>query len=154
MAEVEKTIEVDVPVRVAYDQWTQFETFPLFMEGVEEVRQVDDTHMHWRASFFAGQHKEWDAEITEQVPDQRIAWRSTDGAKNAGAIRFDKVREGVTKLTLEIEYEPEGIVENVGSHLGLLSSRVEGDLKRFKAFIEERGSQTGAWRGEVGTESR
>ena len=149
MASVEKTIEVDVPVRTAYDQWTQFEMFPVFMEGIEEVRQLDDTHLHWKASFIAGQTREWDAEITEQTPDERIAWRSTDGATNTGLIRFDKLHEGATRLTLEIEYEPDGLIENVGSHLGILSRRVEGDLKRFKEFIEERGAETGAWRGEV-----
>ncbi|HEV2529362.1 MAG TPA: SRPBCC family protein [Thermomicrobiales bacterium] len=149
MASVEKTIDVDVPVRTAYDQWTQFEMFPVFMEGVDEVRQIDDTHMHWKATFVAGQTKEWNAEITQQSPDDRIAWRSTDGAPNTGMIRFDKIHDGATRLTLEIEYEPEGLVENVGSHLGVMSRRVEGDLKRFKEFIEKRGTETGAWRGEV-----
>ena len=150
MATIEKVIKVDVPVRTAYDQWTQFELFPRFMTGIDEVRQIDDTHMHWKASFIAGVTKEWDAEITGQVPDQRVAWRSTSGAKNDGAVSFDKVREGVTRVTLELEYEPEGIVETLGGHLGIVSARVEGDLKRFKAFIEERGTETGAWRGEVG----
>ena len=149
MAEVEKNIEVDVPVRTAYNQWTQFEEFPEFMNGITEVRQTDDTHMHWKATFVPGISTEWDAEITEQIPDQRVAWRSTTGAKNNGAIRFEKVREDVTRVMLELDYEPEGLVENVDSHLGIVSSRVEGDLKRFKSFIEKRGTETGAWRGEV-----
>lgn len=149
MAEVEKNIEVDVDVRTAYNQWTQFELFPEFMDGITEVKQVDDTHLHWKASFIVGVTREWDAEITQQIPDQRIAWRSINGAKNNGAVRFEKVREDVTRVTLELDYDPEGLVENVGSHLGIVSSRVEGDLKRFKAFIEKRGTETGAWRGEV-----
>jgi uncharacterized membrane protein len=148
MATVEKSIEVDVPVDTAYNQWTQFESFPHFMEGVEAVEQRDDTHLHWRTKV-AGKDKEWDAEISEQTPDQRIAWRSTDGAPNAGVVTFHKLDDNRTKVMLQLEAEPETLVEKVGDAAGLLDRRVEGDLKRFKEFIERRGQETGAWRGSV-----
>ncbi len=148
MAHVEKSVEVDVPVRTAYDQWTQFEEFPRFMEGVEEVRQLDDTRLHWKASI-TGKTEEWDAEITEQTPDQMVAWRSTSGAENSGAVSFASLGPNRTRVTVRIGYEPEGIVETVGDKLGFVSRRVEGDLGRFKAFIEQRGVETGAWRGEI-----
>lgn len=147
MARVEKTIEVNVPVSTAYNQWTQFEEFPKFMEGVHEVRQVDDTHLHWRAEI-AGREKEWDAEIREQVPDQKIIWRATDGAENAGMVKFDPIGPAKTRVHLEMSYDPEGFVENVGDALGFASRRVEGDLQRFKDFIESRGVETGAYRRE------
>ena len=148
MFTVEKSVDVQVPVRTAYDQWTQFETFPRFMEGVEEVRQVDDTHLHWKAEV-AGRQQEWDAEITEQVPDKRIAWHATEGARHAGAVTFHRVNDNETRVMVQMDYEPEGVVENVGSLLGLLDRRVQGDLERFKTFIEDRAGPTGAWRGEV-----
>jgi uncharacterized membrane protein len=148
MASIEKSIEVKVPVRTAYNQWTQFEEFPRFMEGVEEVRQLDDTHLHWRARV-GGKQEEWDAVITEQIPDERIAWRNTSGARNAGVITFHKLDPQRTKLMLQVDYEPEGAMENIGSALGVVGRRVEGDLERFKEFIESRGAETGAWRGEV-----
>lgn len=148
MAGIERSIEVDVPVHTAYNQWTQFETFPQFMEGVREVRQLDDTHLHWCASI-AGKEIEWDAVITEQVPDGRIAWRNTSGPKNAGVITFHKLDPERTKLMLQIDYEPEGAIESIGAALGTVERRVEGDLERFKRFIEARGAETGAWRGEV-----
>ena len=148
MDSIEKSITVDVPVRIAYNQWTQFETFPHFMEGVEEVRQLDDKHLHWRANI-AGKTEEWNAEIVEQKPDQKVAWRSTTGAKNAGAVIFHPQGNNQTRLTLRLDYEPKGAIENVGDALGLVERRVEGDLKRFKGFIEARGSATGAWRGEI-----
>jgi uncharacterized membrane protein len=148
MFSVEKSIDVAVPVRKAYDQWTQFETFPRFMEGVEEIRQMDDRHLHWKAEV-AGRTQEWDAEITEQVPDKRIAWRSMNGATNAGAVTFHRLDDDHTRVMVQMDYEPEGVLENVGSFLGVLDRRVNGDLERFKAFIEERGETTGAWRGEV-----
>ena len=148
MNTVEKSIVVDVPVRTAYNQWTQFEEFPQFMEGVESVRQEGDAHTHWRANI-AGKMVEWDADITEQTPDQRVSWRSTTGAHNAGTVSFQPDGADRTRVTLLMEYEPEGFFENVGSALGFVDSRVEGDLERFKTFIESRGQETGAWRGEI-----
>jgi uncharacterized membrane protein len=145
---IEKSIEVDAPLRAVYDQWTQFEEFPQFMEGVKAVKQIDDRHLHWRAEI-AGKDKEWDAEITEQQPDRLIAWRSVDGAENAGRVEFHPTSDYRTRLTLRLHYDPEGIVENVGDALGIVSRRVEGDLQRFKQFIEARGAATGAWRGEI-----
>jgi uncharacterized membrane protein len=148
MAKIEKSIDVHVPVRTAYDQWTQFEEFPRFMEGVEEVRQLDDKRLHWRAKV-AGREEEWDAEITEQLPDERVAWRSTSGAENAGVVTFHHIDANTTRVMLQLEYDPQGVVENVGDALGVVSRRVAGDLKRFKEFIEGRGTETGAWRGEI-----
>ncbi|MEA2684362.1 MAG: hypothetical protein QOK05_2690 [Chloroflexota bacterium] len=148
MSEVEKTIEVDVPVSTAYNQWTQFETFPEFMEGIKSVKQLDNTKLHWTAEI-AGKVKEWDATITNQEPDQRVAWRNIDGADNAGDVRFEPAGEGRTRVKLHMVYDPEGIVENVGDALGVVSRRIEGDLERFKKFIESRGSETGAFRAEI-----
>ena len=148
MSQTLSSVDVEVPVRTAYDQWTQFEEFPLFMEGVESVRQLDDTHLEWKASV-AGVDKEWRAEITEQEPDQRIAWRSTSGASNAGVVTFHRLDEGKTRVTLQLDVEPEGGIESVGDALGLVKRRAEGDLDRFKEFIAGRGSATGAGRGEV-----
>jgi len=148
MSTVEKSIVVNVPVSAAYNQWTQFEDFPKFMEGVEEVTQIDDTHLHWHASI-GGVDKEWDAEITEQLPDQRIAWRSVGGAPNSGVVSFQELSENSTRVTVRMQYEPEGVIENAGDAVGVLSSRVEGDLERFKDFLESRGQETGAWRGTV-----
>jgi uncharacterized membrane protein len=148
MARIEKSIEVNAPVRTVYNQWTQFEDFPRFMEGVREVRQIDDTHLQWRAEV-AGKDKEWEALITEQVPDQIIAWRSVAGAENAGRVEFHPTGPERTRVTLKLHYEPEGVVENVGDALGVLSRRVEGDLERFREFIERRGAETGQWRGEI-----
>jgi uncharacterized membrane protein len=148
MSTVEKSIEVNVPVNTAYNQWTQFEDFPKFMEGVKEVRQLDDTHLHWCANV-GGKEKEWDAEITEQIPDQRIAWRSITGAPNGGAVTFLRISDDTTRVMVQMDYEPEGIVENVGDAVGVFSRRVEGDLERFKEFLESRGMETGAWRGSV-----
>ncbi len=147
MKVIEDSITVDVPMRRAYNQWTQFEEFPVFMEGVKEVRQLDDKRLHWKAEI-AGKTKEWDAEIFEQVPDQRIAWRSTGGAKNSGTIRFTALGAEQTKLSLHLEYDPEGAAENVGAALGMVSARVAGDLKRFKNFIEGQPA-SGGWRGEI-----
>lgn len=148
MASIEKTIEVDVPVRTAYNQWTQFEDFSRFMEGVKEVRQLDDKRLHWHAEMM-GKEVEWYAEIIQQLPDERITWRSTSGAKNAGSIYFQPLGTEKTQLTLRIEFEPEGAAQTSASALGLVGLRVEGDLKRFKEFIEERGLETGQWRGEI-----
>ena len=148
MSKLEKSIDVDVPVRTAYDQWTQFEEFPRFMEGVEEVRQIDDANLHWRADI-GGKDVEWTARITEQVPDKRIAWTSTTGARNAGVVTFHHLAPGRCRIALQMDYEPEGMKEKLGSAIGSDSRRVKGDLERFKEFIEARGSETGAWRGEV-----
>jgi uncharacterized membrane protein len=148
MAAIERSIDVAVPVRTAYNQWTQFEEFPRFMESVVEVRQLDEKRLHWKAQV-AGQDKEWDAEITEQTPDQRIAWRSSTGAWNAGVVTFHRLGDGQTRVMLQLEYDPEGVVENVADALGVVSARVKGDLERFKDFIEARGYETGAWRGEI-----
>jgi uncharacterized membrane protein len=153
MASVVESIDVKVPVSTAYNQWTQFEDFPKFMEGVEKVTQKDETHLFWKAEV-AGQDKEWDAEITEQTPDQRIAWRSTSGAENAGVVTFHRIDDETTRVTLQMDVDPEGFVENVGTGLGFLERRVKGDLERFKEFIEGRGGETGAWRGTVEASSQ
>jgi uncharacterized membrane protein len=150
MSTVEESIEINVPVRTAYDQWTQFETFPQFMEGVTAVQQLDDTHLHWVADI-GGVHREWDAEITEQHPDERVAWRARDGADNAGVVTFHKLTDTKTKVMLQLEFDPEGFTEVAGDKLGFVKRRAVGDLERFKDFIEGRGSETGAWRGEVET---
>jgi uncharacterized membrane protein len=148
MSKVEKSIEVNVPVSTAYNQWTQFEEFPRFMEGIEEVRQLDDKRLHWRANI-GGKREEWDAEIVQQVPDQRIAWRSTSGAPNSGVVTFESLAPATTRVQLQLEYTPQGPAESMGDAMGLLSRRVEGDLKRFKEYIESRGAETGGWRGEI-----
>jgi uncharacterized membrane protein len=148
MATIEKSIEVNAPLRVVYNQWTQFEEFPRFMEGVEEVRQLDDKRLHWRAKV-GGKTKEWDAEITEQRPDERIAWTSRGGAWNAGVVTFHRINDNRTKVMLQVDYDPEGVMENVGDALGVVGARVAGDLERFKEFIEARGRETGGWRGTV-----
>ena len=148
MTTIERSIEVDVPTRVAYDQWTQFEEFPRFMEGVEQVRQLDDTHLHWEAEI-AGVHREWDAEIVEQKPDARVSWRSIDGTRNAGTVTFAPLDVDRTAVVLQLDVEPEGFAEKAGGALGIIERRAKGDLERFKEFIESRGVETGAWRGVV-----
>jgi uncharacterized membrane protein len=148
MSNVTKSIDVDVPIRTAYDQWTQFEEFPRFMDGVKSVTQIDDTHLHWLAEI-AGVEKEWDAEISEQHPEERVAWHSTAGARNAGVVTFHRLDDDATRVTLQLEVEPDGPIENLGDWLGVFERQVEGDLKRFKVFIESRGEPTGAWRGNV-----
>ena len=148
MSTIEESIEVDVPVRTAYNQWTQFEEFPRFMEGVEEVRQLDATRLAWKAEI-AGAQREWDAEITEQIPDERVAWRATSGTSNAGVVTFHRIDDSRTKIMLQLDVDPEGLVEQVGDKLGFVRRRATGDLERFKTFIEDRGSETGGWRGEV-----
>ncbi|NGN94609.1 SRPBCC family protein [Nocardioides sp. KC13] len=149
MSTIQKSVQVGVPVSTAYDQWTQFESFPQFMEGVESVRQVDDKHLHWKAEI-GGVTREWDAEIVDQVPDDRITWRAVEGAKNQGTVSFTEDQMSkTTNVTLRLEYEPEGVVEKAGDLLKIVDKRAEGDLERFKEFIEHRGTETGAWRGEV-----
>ena len=153
MSQIIETVEVDVPVRTAYDQWTQFESFPMFMEGVEKVEQLDDTTLRWTAEI-AGQTRTWKAKITEQVPDQRIAWTSVAGAKNAGVVTFHRLDDSKTRITLQLDVDPEGPVDNIGDALGFVQRRAKGDLERFKDFIESRGSETGAWRGTVKQSTR
>jgi uncharacterized membrane protein len=148
MTTVEESIEVDVPLETVYNQWTQFETFPEFMEGVESVRQLDDRHLHWTAEI-GGVRREWDAVITEQHPDERVAWSAMEGADNAGVVTFHQLGDNRTKVMLQLDFEPEGLVENIGDKLGFVKRRASGDLERFKEFVERRGSETGAWRGDV-----
>ena len=148
MSTVEMSIDVELPVSTVYNQWTQFEEFPRFMEGVDQVTQLDDTRLHWVAEI-AGAKREWDAEIVDQEPDQRIAWRSIDGAGNGGIVTFQPTGAAATRVNLQMEFEPEGLAETIGDKLGFVSKQAEGDLKRFKSFMEERGGETGAWRGEV-----
>ena len=148
MSVIEKSIEINVPVRAAYNQWTQFEEFPKFMEGVKQVKQLDDMHLHWKADV-GGKEKEWKAEITEQIPDERIAWTSRGGAINAGVVTFHRLSDSKSKVMLQMEYDPQGFVENVGDAVGVVTQRVQGDLERFKQYIENRGQETGAWRGTV-----
>ena len=145
---VEKSIEVNVPVSTAYNQWTQFEEFPEFMGGVEEVRQLDDKRIHWVAEI-AGVKREWDAKILEQVPDRKVAWAAVSGATNAGAVYFQPVGTDRTQVRLSLEYEPQGAVEKVGDKLNIVEKRAEADLEKFKSYIESRGSETGAWRGTI-----
>jgi uncharacterized membrane protein len=148
VARIEKTIEVDVPVTTAYNQWTQFEEFPRFMESIESVAQLDDTTLEWHANI-AGNDETWTAKITDQVPDERVRWESTSGAPNSGEVSFTRIDEGRTRVTVVMEWEPEGPIQSAGAALGFDDRQVEGDLQRFKEFIESRGTETGAWRGEV-----
>ena len=148
MPTIEQSIEVGVPVRTAYDQWTQFEQFPQFMEGIEEICQLDDTRLLWVAEI-AGKHHEWEAKITEQHPDQRVAWKSEDGKTNAGVVPFHRIEDARTRIMVQMDWEPEGIVEKVGGALGFDDRRLKGDLERFRDMIESSGEETGAWRGEV-----
>jgi uncharacterized membrane protein len=148
MSRFEHQITVDVPVREAYDQWTQFEDFPEFMDGVVSVVQLDDKHLEWTAEI-GGQRRTWTAEITDQTPDTRIAWRSTSGAENAGAVLFAPSGPNATVVTLRIDADPDGLVEQIGDALGFLERRTKEDLERFKTFLEGRRVATGAWRGEI-----
>ena len=149
MSQVTESVDVKVPIRVAYDQWTQFETFPQFMEGVESVTQLDDTRNHWKVEV-AGVTREFDTEITEQYPEERIAWTTVGGeVKQAGVVTFHKLDEGTTRVTIQVDWEPHGLTEKAGAAAGVDERRVKGDAQRFKEFIEARGTETGAWRGEV-----
>lgn len=149
MASIEKSIDVKAPLTAVYNQWTQFEEFPRFMEGVKSVTQNGDDQLHWVAQI-GGKEKEWDARITEQTPDQRVAWCSEDGAENAGVVTFHRISDDTTKVMLQIDYDPDGVVESAGDKLGFVGRSVDGDLTRFKEFIEERGRETGGWRGSIG----
>ena len=148
MSTVVESVDVAVPVHTAYNQWTQFEEFPRFMEGVEEIRQLDETHLHWVVNM-AGARREFDAEITEQHPDERIAWHSLSGPRHAGVVTFHRLDDAHSRVTAQMELDPEGFVENVGDKTGMVDRRVKGDMKRFREFIEARGAETGAWRGDV-----
>jgi uncharacterized membrane protein len=148
VAKVEQSIDVNVPVSTAYNQWTQFEEFPRFMEGVKQVRQLDDRTLEWTASI-AGDEETWTAEISEQEPDQRIAWHAIGGKTNAGVVTFHHIDDDTTRVMLQMEWEPDGPVQRTGDALGFDDRRVKGDLERFKEFIESRGQETGAWRGEI-----
>ncbi|WP_449060848.1 SRPBCC family protein [Planomonospora algeriensis] len=148
MSTIEQSIDVNVPIRTAYNQWTQFESFPEFMEGVESVKQLGDTRTAWIVEI-AGVRREFEAEITEQHPDERVAWKSVDRPHQAGVVTFHHLTPDTTRVTLQMEYDPEGFVETVGDWLQIVRVRVKGDLERFKAFIESRGAETGAWRGDV-----
>jgi uncharacterized membrane protein len=152
MSTIEQSIELEVPVHTAYNQWTQFEEFPRFMEGIEEIRQLDDTRLHWVAEFGGTRH-EWDAVITEQLPDERVAWRNTDGKENAGVVTFHRLDDTHSRVMVQMDFVPEGVKEKIGDALGVPDRRVKGDLERFKEMIEAQGQESGAWRGEVPRES-
>lgn len=143
-----EAIEVNVPVRTAYNQWTQFEEFPQFMASVKEIRQLDDKHLHWKANV-AGEDKEWDVEITEQIPDERIAWRSTSGVPNGGVVTFHKIADNVTRVVLQMDYQPEGALEQIGDAFGAVRLETRGNLQKFKDMLEARGKETGGWRGSI-----
>ena len=148
MSTTQKSIDIDLPVSTVYNQWTQFEDFPHFMSGVESVTQLDDKRLHWVAEI-GGAREEWDAEIVDQQPDQRIAWRAITGTTNDGVVTFEQLGPDSTRVTLDLDVEAEGLKEKIGEKLGFVSKQVEGDLERFKEFIESRGAETGAWRGEL-----
>jgi uncharacterized membrane protein len=148
MASIQESIDVQVPVRTAYNQWTQFEEFPRFMEGVMSVRQIDDTHLHWVAEV-GGKEYEWTAGITEQRPDQMVAWKAVEGYGTSGVVTFEPLGESETRVTVQMDHETDGIMEQLGSALGVDSRRVKSDLERFKELVESQGVETGAWRGEV-----
>jgi uncharacterized membrane protein len=143
-----ETIEINVPVRTAYNQWTQFEDFPQFMDSVKEIRQLDDKHLHWRANV-AGEEKEWDAEITEQIPDKRIAWRSVTGVPNGGVATFHKISDSTCRVTVQMDYQPENAAEKLGDAFGAVRMELRGNLQKFKEMLESRGKETGAWRGSI-----
>ncbi|WP_037854906.1 SRPBCC family protein [Streptomyces sp. NRRL S-340] len=149
MSTVKETVEVDVPVHTAYNQWTQFESFPHFMDGVEEIRQLDDRHNHW-VTKVSGVTREFDTEIVDQLPDERITWRTTSGdTHQRGSVRFERVDDSHTRVELVMDIEPSGMAEKAGDLLGVMDRRVKGDMKRFKKYIEERGGESGAWRGRI-----
>ena len=148
MTTAQQAIDVDVPVTTAYNQWTQFEDFPKFMDGVESITQLDDRRLHWKVSI-GGVTREFAAEITEQHPDERIAWKSIDGTSHAGVVTFHKISDSTSRVMLQLDMEPEGLVEKVGDKLGIVARQAKGDMENFKKFIESRNLETGAWRGDV-----
>ena len=148
MSQVVETVDVAVPVRTAYNQWTQFEQFPAFMNSVREIRQLDDTRLHWVVEF-GGVRREFDARITEQHPDQRVAWTSTEGPKHAGVVTFHRLDDTHSRVTAQLDIDPEGFVENVADKVGIVDRLIKADMAKFREFIERRGTETGAWRGDV-----
>jgi uncharacterized membrane protein len=148
MASVTESVDVGVPVSTAYNQWTQFEEFPRFMDGVEQVEQLDAMRLHWVAEV-GGKRAEWYARITEQHPDERIAWTAEGGKGLSGVVTFHHLSDDRSRVTVQMEWQPEGVVETVGAALGYDSRQVKEDLERFRDMIEARGVETGAWRGEV-----
>ncbi|MCL6736017.1 SRPBCC family protein [Streptomyces neyagawaensis] len=149
MSTVKEAVEVEVPVHTAYNQWTQFEEFPQFMEGVEEVRQVDDRHNHWTTKI-GGVKREFDTEIVDQLPDERITWRTITGdTRQKGTVHFERVDDTHTRVELVMDIEPSGTVEKAGDMLGMIDRRVKGDMRRFKEYMEKRGGESGAWRGRI-----
>lgn len=152
MSTIEKSIDVDVPISTAYNQWTQFEEFPRFMGGVDSIQQIDDTHLHWKVSV-GGVEREFDAEVTEQHPDERVAWKSMAGPQHAGVVTFHRIDDDKTRVTLQMDWEPEGFVEKAGAVLQVDDVQVGNDLKRFKELIESQGFESGAWRGDVDREA-
>ena len=148
MPTIQDTVEVEVPLHTAYDQWTQFEEFPQFMENVEEVRQLDDAHLHWVAKV-GGRKQEWDAEITRQEPDRCVAWTSTAGLETGGMVTFEELAPSRTRVIVNMHYEGEGAAEKVGSAVGMDERAVHKDLERFKEMIESRGTESGSWRGTI-----
>ena len=148
MSSVQKSIDVNAPVSTTYNQWTQFEEFPRFMEGVKSVRQLDDKRLHWKTQI-GGKELDFDAIIDQQIPDQRIAWHSTIGPKQGGVVTFHRLSDGKTRVMLQMEYDPQGLVEKAGDMVGAVSTRIQGDLERFKKYLEERGAESGGWRGEI-----
>ncbi|HTL40472.1 MAG TPA: SRPBCC family protein [Pseudolysinimonas sp.] len=149
MSQIIESIDVDVPVRAAYNQWTQFEQFPRFLEHIESITQQDDTHTHWRVNI-GGQVREFDAEITEQHPDERVAWNSTGGdVDHAGVVTFHKLSDAQTRVTVQLDWEPQGLLEKLGSVTGVSTHAVKDELQHFKTYIEQQGTEDGAWRGDV-----
>lgn len=148
MSTTTESVDVNRPIGMVYNQWTQFESFPEFMEGVERIEQKDDTHLHWVVKV-GPVTREFDATVTEQHPEERVAWKSDSGPDHAGVVTFHRLDDDTTRITAQMDVDPEGFVENVGDKLGILKSRVSGDLKRFKEFIESRPAETGGWRGDV-----
>ncbi|MFI9387709.1 SRPBCC family protein [Kutzneria sp. NPDC052558] len=148
MTTIEKSVDVQVPVRTAYNQWTQFESFPRFMEGVDRVTQIDDVLTHWQTSI-GGVSREFDARVSEQHPDERVAWHTVDGPEHGGVVTFHRLDDHTTRVTLQMEYQPDTLTEKTAAALGLVGNRISGDLKRFKDFIESEGRETGGWRGDV-----
>lgn len=148
MGNITESVDVEVPIEVAYNQWTQFESFPEFMGGVDEVRQVDATHLHWKTSI-GGVTREFDAVITEQHPEERVAWTTEEGPRHAGVVTFHRLDDTTTRVTAQMDVDPETFAEKVADKVGIIEGRVKGDMKRFKEFIESRGHETGGWRGDV-----
>jgi uncharacterized membrane protein len=148
MASVTESVDVAVPVSTAYNQWTQFESFPQFMGGVDKITQIDTTHNHW-VTTIGGVTREFDTEVTEQHPDERVAWTSVDGPRHAGVVTFHRLDDTHTRVTAQMDIDPEGFIETIGDKAGIVDRRVKGDMKRFQEYIEARGGETGAWRDDV-----